>query len=264
MSLIKEKIKYSSADMNLKITLGSDDGFTGYQQDIDRLTQFTTAELVNPASDVEVRRFKHFATTTTSMAFQFYNGSTYASLFTHAGFTSEEIQTQNRSMLNSFFILDFYDSYEVYNQTKIFTVYLTKIGKTPIYSLDATANNQFYRWFVPLSYINQYTGATTTGYVKLSFYNAKTGKLVLFANFDNYGLFTPQRLYFQTELDFLNKTWKITTPSYPAMKAKELPATLNALYTEKANDTVDNFENLSQNYPSGNTFNYIDGTYLTT
>jgi hypothetical protein len=269
MSITKEIIKYNNNDMNLKIRLGSNDAFTGYQQEIDSLTEFTTTELINPIIDGEMRRFKHFTNASYTLQFQFYNNilATYGTSFLNAGFTTDELTSKSNNVLNSFFILEYYDSYDVYNQNKIFSSYLTKIvtttNQTPVYTINPTVDNQFYRWYVPISYIDTFTGNTATGYTKFSFYNAKRGKVQLFFNLDNISLTTSEKMYFKTILNFQNKTWKIISPSQ-VITARELQPTINQSYIDKINDTFDNFDNVQQNYPSGNTFNYQDGTYLTT
>ena len=114
------------------------------------------------------------------------------------------------------------------------------------------------------------TGATGyTGYTRFSFYNAKTGKVVVFFNKDNDNLpdepANPEKMFFKTTLDFVNKEWNILTPSfsynnnYPIAYARQL--TTSPAYVLKVNDTFNNFENLRPLYPDGNTFDPITGTY---
>jgi hypothetical protein len=264
MSVIKETIRYRNSDMNLKIKLGSNDAFTGYQQEIDNLTQITTASLINPATDAEMRRFKHYTDVSTTLNFQFYDGA-YGTSFLLAGFTFEEATLRSLNLQNSFFILDYYDSFDYYTQNKIFTTYLTKIPNViSSYTISPTSNNQFYRWYVPVSYIEAQTGTTVTGYVKFSFYNAKTGKVQLFYNLTNESLSTSEKMYFKTILNLQNNTWQIISSMFPTITAKELMYSTNKLYVDRVNDTFDNYDNLKQNYPTGNTFNYVDGSYLTT
>lgn len=277
MSIIKEKVRYnyngiSGDTLNMKISLGSRDAFTGYEQEIQNLTEFTGTDLVNPLIDGEMRRFK-YAGNSTTINFNFYNtGGTWQNTFLYAGFTANEIVFHATNTYNSFFILDYYDSYNSYTQNKIFTTYLTKILREPppyysTYTISAAINNQFYCWLVPQSYINERTGNTVTGYTKFSFYNAKTGKVQLFYNSDNSGLLTSEKLYFKTLLNLSNKTWQIVTPSltmFGLIIAKELPYGTNVLYADKVNNTVNTIGNLAPNYPSGNTFNKINGSYLTT
>jgi hypothetical protein len=263
MSIIREVVKYNQTDINIKIPIGITDGFSGYQQEIEKLTSFSATNLVNPENDIEVRRFKYYTTTNSTMQFQFYNGSNYSTNFTYAGFASAEINPSNGKITNSFFILDFYDSFDPYNQNKIFSTYQTKLvtgtSKTANYKI---ITSQFYNFYVPINYINSFTGTTVIGYSKFSFYNAKTGKIQLFFNNDNSSmLLSPEKLYYKTELNLTAKTWRFITSSSPNMIAKEIPYTTNTEYSDKVNNTFDKFNSKAQDYPSGNTFNFEDGTY---
>ena len=287
MSIVREKIRFNASlvgisgttgntftgnTMNLIISLGSNENFIEYGEDIDNLTQFTALDLVNPVIDGEVRRFKLVPTPTNDvlLQFQFYSPitTTYLNSFLFAGFTGDEIVNNADNILNSFFILDFYDTADLNSQTKIFTTYLTKL-LVPVggiyysqYTIGANTNNQLYRWYVPLSYINAQTGSTVIGYVKFSFYNAKTGNITPFYNQDNESLTTPERIFFKAQLDLTNMTWKMLTTVYSYIKAKEIAN--NPLYVDKVNSTVDNMDNLQQNPPSGNTYNYKTNTYVIT
>jgi hypothetical protein len=287
MSIIREKIKFNSSlvgtsgttgttltghSMNLMISLGSCENFIEYGEDIDNLTQFTVLGLVNPVIDGEVRRFTLTPTPTTNvlLQFQFYSPitTTYLNSFLFAGFTGDEIVNSANNILNSFFILDFYDTFDLNSQTKIFTTYLTKL-LVPVneiyysqYTIGANTNNQLYPWYIPLSYINAQTGSTAIGYVKFSFYNAKTGKITSFYNQDNENLTTPERIFFKVQLDLINMTWKMLTTVYSYIRAKEIAN--NVLYVDKVNNTVDSIDNLQQNPPSGNTYNYKTNTYSIT
>ena len=266
MSIIKENIRFTGENMNLKIVLNSRDNFIGYQQEIDGLTQLTTTDLINPAIDGETRRFKYDPDLgNTVLSFYFYSGNTYNVSFLNAGFTQNEINSNSNKLLNSFFILDFYDTFDVNNQTKIFTTYLTKIldniSNSPIYRVYVEAINQFYYWYIPLSYINTLTGSTGIGYVKFSFYNAKNGNVSLFYNNDNAALTTAEKMFFKVELNLTDKTWKFLTTSFPYLTAYELITSID--YINRINNTFEKFDNKKQEYPTGTTFNYRTGTYLT-
>lgn len=262
--MIKEKIKYNGNDMNLKISLSSEDNFIDYQQEIDNLTQFTSIDLVNPVSDGEIRRFKVKPNTNTLIStinFWFYYSTlgNYSRDYTNVGFTNDEISYNKNNFLKSFFILDYYDTYDINSQTKIFTTYITKKSSSPTFPLSA--NTQQYYQNIPLSYINSQTGTTTTGYTKFSFYNAKNGIVTLFYNNDNVGMTTQEKYYFKTELDLSNQTWKIMTQSYLAITATEI---INNQYINRVNATYIKFDDLKQTYPSGNTYNYNNNNYLIT
>jgi len=261
--MIKEKIKYNGLDLNLNFSLDSKDDFLDYQQEIDTLTQVLSVSLINNSVDQEVRRFK--ISTSTNLNFYLYNttGNTYANNLYATGFNSNEIQ-YNNNVLNSFFILDFYDSIDINTQNRIFTSYMTIINQTnasTTYILNTSNSNQFCYLYVPLSYINIQTGSTVTGYSKFSFYNAKTGSVKIFFNNDNSTLTNNERMLFKTELNLSNKTWKFDTRSFPNLfMFEEIKSTA---YINRINAAVPKFNNKQQLYPTGNTFNYKTGTYLT-
>lgn len=270
MPIIKERIKFENQDINLKINLGVDNNFSGYQQEIDELTEETKIELTNPIIDNEVRRFQYGGNAINLLFYFTANGTTYVNGFgsTGAKFSSTEISNNSMKILNSFFIMDFYNSFDNYTKTKIFTIYQTQIltgeesSGTPIPNYEITNDNQFYSWYVPKTFIDQNieTGATTVvGYVKFSFYTAKYGKVRLFYNKDNQSLKTPEKMYFKVILDLINMTWKFNTIG--DKKAYQLPFT--DAYYKKVNDGIDNFRNNEQDYPDGNTFDSQNGTYDT-
>jgi len=276
MSIIKQQIKYIitptgttqvkvsghtttgfTGIVNIKFNLSSDDNFLGYQQEIDNLTQGVSDTLINPEIDLEERRFK-YVLHSPAVQFNFFFGSSPTNTFEAAGFTTPELIQQQLNTLNSFFIFELYDSYDVSTQVKVLTTYITKIGLAPQYTLNS--NNQVYYLYVPLPYINAQSGSTTTGYTKISFYNAKTGKVILFYN-PTYALdTTPLYMFFPTRLNVVTKTWEFLPTSTATFSANEIWQ--NPAYTNKVNATVDNFNNEAQNYPSGQTFNYSTGKYF--
>lgn len=269
MSIIKEKILYNSQDMNLKFTINSDNSFVDFQQEIDNLTQVTSNSLINPVQDSEVRRFKLTPNTTETFNFYFANSSgNYDTSFINAGFTQNEINNNDITLLNSFFILDFYNSFETGNQTKIFSTYLTKIlgnnNNKPIYNINSSISNQFYNLYVPISFINAQKSTIVVGYSKFSFFNSKNGYngIKLFYNQDYETYNTSEKMYFKTTLDLVNMTWVINTPSYPNVNIKQLITSTD--YIKKINDSFDTVDNKKQVFPTGNTFNYQHADYFTT
>jgi len=272
MSIIKETIKLTGLDNMLQINIGGTNRLLGLQQEIDNLTEKTKTDLINPVVDNEVRRFQYDSTFGNPFYLIFYfsaNGSVYGNSFVDAygRFSIAEINPNNTKLQNSFFILDFYDTYDDNTQTKIFTIYQTQIldgeksGITPIpkYRIYSNTVNQFYSWYVPKSYIDAQTGSTVTGYTKFSFYNAKYGDMTLFYNKANDGLSTPEKMYFKTRLNLDAMTW-IFDFSGDAT-AYQVP--FSSAYSQRVNNAVQSFDNEQQVYPSGNTFQLTDGTYTT-
>lgn len=179
--------------------------------------------------------------------------------FINAGFTQAEIDNNSSTMFNSFFILDFYNTYDINTQTKLFTTYLTKIGNKSQYTINASTKNQLYNLYVPVSYIEQQTGTTVNGYAKYTFYNAKYGKATLFYNQDNVSLMTSEKMYFKIKLNLINSTWEYIGTSTPNINAKQL---INSTqYNDRVNNTITNTDNIRQIYPSGSTYQYTGNTY---
>jgi hypothetical protein len=261
MSIIKEQIRALGLDTHFEIGISSDDGFLGYQQEIDNLTQRTMLELVNPVNDVEKRKFKPSSTPNLTIYQFFFNG---INSFEGAGFTENEILSASSNMLNSFFILDFYDTYNPNTQNKLFTSYLTKLTTGPVYYVLSNKNlNQLYFWYVPTSYINIQTGSTTVVYLKLSFYNAKYGNVSTFYNNYNAALTTPEKLYFKCELNLVDKTWKfLNLNSYHVVNAQEL--TTSVAYNSRVDKTFVKYDATNQDFPSGNTYYYKTNKYIDT
>lgn len=282
MPIIKERIKFENQDVNLKINLGVGNRFSGYQQEIDNLTEETKVELTNPITDNEVRRFQYGGTLANLVFYFTANGTVYQNSFGTAGarFEDAEIDDYSNKIRNSFFTMDFYDSFDDYTQTRIFTIYQTQVldgeksGSIPIpipkYQIYSDTVNQFYSWYVPKTFIDQniQSGATTvTGYVKFSFYNAKYGNMALFYNKDYVNPenpASPERMYFKVQLNLNSMTWKFnySGDNYPPNAvAYQLPFT-NA-YSQKTNESIENFDNKKQDYPDDNTFDSETGNYVT-
>lgn len=278
MSIIKQQIKYLiiptgttqinvsehtstgiTGIVNIKFNLSSEDNFLGYQQEIDNLTQNVSDTLINPDIDLEERRFK-YVTHSPAIQLNFKFSSTPTSSFLLAGFTYSELEQKQPSALNSFFIFDLYDTYDANTQIKILRTYITKIGILPQYTLDS--NNQIYNLYVPLAYMDVENVSSITGYTKMSFYNAKTGKIILFYN-PTYILTprSPQFLYFPTKLNVIQKTWEFLPASTTIFNANEMWQ--SPQYSQRVNNTFSNFNNEAQDYPSGSTFNYQTGKYVT-
>lgn len=254
MPIIREQILKNGLDMNLKFNLGSNDSFIGYQQEIDNLTQTTMLDLVNPVVDVERRKFKMFGHTIFS--FMFNNVVS----FLGAGFTVSEISGQTSNIRNSFFVLDYYDSYDPNTQVKIFNTYLTKVNAFPEYSLYPNTVNQLYYWYVPQSYIDAQSGTTVIGYVKLSFYNAKSGETSIFYNQVNAAFLTPEKMYFKVELNVVNRTWKFLNLVDYKVDARTL--TTSTAYSDRVNNTYTKYNKIKQQYPTGSTYSYKTNTYI--
>lgn len=264
MCIIKQQIQKSNYDSSIKINIGQNVNFTGLQQGIDTFTGVASAEAINPVTDLETFRF-NLSNSPVALNFYFYSASTgtYQNSFLPAGYTPTELSNNDTVMLNSFFIANFYDTFNSQTQIKYFTGYLTYVDNAPTSTLPNYIINpigtgkQFYYWYIPNNYIETHTGSTATGYTIFTFYNAKLGGMQIFFNQKNSGLTTNEKMYFKTVIDFTNKTFHFSNLS--PLKAYELPS--SSAYSQRYNNTVESMENIQEQYPTGTTFNYRTGRY---
>lgn len=246
MSVMRNSIKLNGSTLNLKFSLNTNVQTFDSQESIDNLIDKTTNELINPIVDSECRRFKNEIPFT--IGFTFSGGFDY--LIT--GLTETELN-------NSFIILDYYDTYDTNNQVRKFTTYLTKIPKYPVFAINSIIENQLYYWYIPESYIGSLNDNNITGYIKFSFYNAKTGRVNIFYNADNEILTTSEKYFFRADLDISGRTWNIVTSSFPLVHAIELSA--SSSYGIRLNNSIDSKIIGKQDYPTNSIFNYLTREY---
>jgi hypothetical protein len=254
MSIRKEKILFTGANNYLTINLGTTDGLTGEQQEIDKQIQFTTNESINAADDGEIRRM----ITRNTQTFKFYfrgSGGVYDDTLSAAGFTTDEISLYDLNLRNSFYIFDFFDTRNPNNQTRLFRTYLTKVKRNAAGDTTYSTSNtpQIEYIYVPLWYINQQESTTVTVYLRLMFYDAKTGDVIVFLNQDQEGNDGYNKYFFNTSLRFSDMTWYVSS----SVDAKEVEGNS---YTDRIQETAGEFQNQEQYYPSG-AFLPETGTY---
>jgi len=258
MPIIKNEIKFNGNSVNIKFTLDTITKEYGQQQSINKLIDITSSDLINPVNDSEFYRFN---SDDNLKEISFYFSQDHLLSFESAGFTSIEIQDNDINLASSFFIVDIFDTYKVNVQKKIATSYVTKIinssyNKTePKYILDTNNRNQFFYVFLPQSFIGDLI--TIECYLKFSFYNAKTGKILPLYNYESTN---PQlSLFFPININTLTKKWKFNSSSQNVVVWEIVD---NPLYVNKVNNTLNSSTNEAQPYPIGTAFNSEDGTYI--
>ncbi len=271
--IIMHQIQPKGRTANIKITLDSSVDLLGYQQEIDNLTNITSNDLINPENDLEVRRYRFDLNSGIVQYFNFYfyneQTNSHETKFEALGYTTNEVKLSNTKLQNSFFIMDYYNTYDSYSQQKIFSGYLTKVIYSnqftfPVYT--SGVDNQLYYWHVPKSYLSTFTGTTVYAYVKFSFYDARTGVIRLFYNKDHENYTSPLKQYFRVKLDLAARTWYFLLPyGRNTINAYEMHTAIK--YGDRINNTVSNVCALSQSYPknacgcTANVFNPSSGTY---
>lgn len=263
MQIRREKIRQSENDINLKIGLSRNNDFLGYQQQIDRLLRGTGEELINPENDLEIRRFA-YENNSDRIRLRFYlsPGNYQHSFITGNIFTETEYSRKVSNVLNSFFILELYDDFNLNTQNRLQLSYLTKIS----YNNYGNTNNseyvisdtQFNRINLPINFLEQQEDDTIIGYVRFSFFNAKNGKLKLFENVSNLSKTTPEKFHFPVTINLNTNTWVFNGTS--PIIGREYTGSQE--YLDKLNETLQKFDNQLETYPTGNTFNFGTGKYI--
>lgn len=257
MQLIKEKIRSIGRDVSIKIPLSSNKNSSGLQQEINNYVEEQTGLSINPVVDGEKIRFK----TLTSKFFYpvFFNNGIYLPNLTNNGFTSEEIAIQSNVKTNSFYIFQIYDSIVRENQLLLHTSYLNGfdiVETTNPLGQQLLPNSETLNFYIPKWWIDENVNQNNqiTFYMKLLFFNAKTGKIQVFFNTNKNAITSEDKLYYSGTLFINNKTY--TTESNQLIFS-EFPS---SDYTNKINNTINTFNNELPQFPSGTRFN-PDGSY---
>jgi hypothetical protein len=252
MQLIKETTRFTGRDIKLKIPLGSTNNLNGLQQSINDYIERETGLSINPVTDGET--FKYLAENEKDFDFEFKSGASYSSLYTFAGFTQSQVDNKDDVLLNSFFIMQIYDSIESENQILLHNSYYNGYDFTDRAEFTLPTTDEFMNLYIPEWFITENTGSTITIYAKFLFYNAKTGKLEIFFNKDKSAITTEDKMYHTLTIITLDKEYL-----YPVgtVNSRELD---NAAYTEKVNESLDSFDKEAPVFPEGEQFNN-DGTY---
>jgi len=258
--LIKKKIKPTGNDLNIQIPFNNESEFSGYQQEINDYTNIQTNNSINDATDGEVFKFKNINGHSKNLQFDFDG--------LYDGFTFDERFNEDLNYLNSFYILDFFDSISPNNQTKIFSSYLTNFSWYNFNYFEFKPSFQIYNLYFPIGKINSKkiinAGGLYNAYCRFSFYNAKTGNIKIFYNEDNEFKSTSEKIFVKTKFNLNFRDWWFISQSIingSRLKLKELMDSQK--YIERINNTVENYDNLQQNYPNDNTFDFETGQYFT-
>jgi hypothetical protein len=260
--MLSEKFLNDNLDKNIKLNLKN--GFDVYfdESDISLIAQTKEEERINPYLDSEKIRFKfEQPTPNLLLSFSFRSGNTlsFNTTYKHAGFTQTELNQNQTSFINSFYAMEVYDSVNSKIQNLLSTTYIKPItsnrytGSTNIRFLTTDEQTKI---LIPKTFIAQQTGTSVNVYIKFSFYNAKTGKIIPF--FDN--LFIPKSgetiFYKLTQLNITGRTYAMNIGFLDSFKEFS-----NTGYTTNINNRFDNIQLKSLVFPTGTTFT-ASGTYI--
>jgi hypothetical protein len=252
---MKFKIQISTNDKEINIPIISRTNPLGYDDNIQNIVDAETDNSINTVTDEEIRRIK--IGRPYAFNFKFWNGFTYVTFLAPSEFNpTTDINTT--PVINSFFIVQVYDSYLEETQTKRHTGYYNgyDFGVSTLvssYYIDNTA--EFSDLYLPKWYLDTMSGNTTL-YVKFLFYSGKSGKFYPFYNGDSSA--TDQRKMFHTITVNPSAMTYTYTGISTTINSNEL---LNTAYNTLVNNTVPSFPIQKTTYPSGTTFT-SSGTYV--
>ena len=255
MQLIKEKYRSVGKDISIKIPLGANVNPNGLQQAINEYIERETGLSINEVEDGETFRFR--STTNRSIRPYFWDGATLDDTLLNAGFTQNEIDNKDDVLTDSFYILQVYDSIISENQTLLHNSYYNgnKIEFASSTVLLAP-EDEVANFYIPEWFINENNDGSNTinVYVKLLFFNAKTGKLQVFYNYFKETSDEQDKEYFDGTIFLSDRTYTLETNALRFSEYK------NQAYIDKVNESLNSFENQVPQFPAGNKFNE-DGTY---
>lgn len=259
MRLVQYKFLNNGLDKSINIPLSYNINTVGEEDALNNYINQATTDNVNNVNDIEKFKFKN--NNIINISFNYSGITSYVTDYTAIGFTNDDIILSRNNFKNSFYIIDLYDSFNSNIQNKIATNYFTVLGNTnsSIYNVSTTINNQLAFLYIPINIINNITGNTAIYYIRYSFYNANLGKLHLFYNSENINMLTDEKYYYKINIDISNKSFNFITE---VANITPLEVINNANYIDKFNRSLDILPQKQQNYPTGNTFNYLDQTYF--
>lgn len=263
--LKKEKLLFNNQDKKIKILLSNTSQGYGEDQEIDGFVDVEVEKSINPAVDEEVTRFRFSKSIQEdygvlfNMNFYDYNKDEYSVRYLYAGFTEEEILNYALNFRNSFFILEIFDTKEENKRKKIATNYYTKLWNFNVPEeeqeyIDINKTNQIRFINIPNKHLENNDGETFVLYLRVLFYNGKTGNIIPFYKGDEHGIDDEKTLFFTTTFDYVNRVWECD--NLYGYEVTDQPD-----YSDKLNETNKNATDLRVNYPTKELFDYKTGTY---
>jgi hypothetical protein len=234
MDVNKIKITKTNTEKVIPITISENWDFENREDLLNEYSLDVLYELAGSPIDYEIARFSNspvltnngVINTKVTHKFLFYNYDTNQWLPSYINdryFTLDEVKGNNRSLTNSFFKLDMYDSTNQSKRKNFLTLVLQQNQntttynyngtdytiKTPIYDLDynTSKENFFIYWFKDKTILN-----LSSLYMTAKFFDAKTGQFVTFTTKDLSQPKIPNDLqYFKVNFNYSNYTYYYTS-----------------------------------------------------
>lgn len=269
MSIKRKKILSLGNDINITIALDNMNDMYGYEQENNNLIDRYGKNLINKPIDYEVHRFK-YGLSSGNIRFYFYDGNEYKSNYISCGFTEQDILYGSNAFRNSFYIMDIYDGYNQYTQNKLYSGYLTKlfIIDSIFFNINFNTLNkkvfQLNKIQIPINYLDNIDSDYVILYTSFRFYNAKSGKLHNFYNYNYPQNRTPINQYYKIKLNLIDMKWNFVGNNNQTITNINLREfIISTSYNDRINNTLKSIDEKQQDYPKGdnNLFNPSTGKY---
>ena len=214
--------------INLPVQLENRFDITGNEMEIQKFSDDTLQQIINPVKDYEVAKFIHDYDSSGNndliMAMNFLDGETWHGEYIPQGFEAGELISLSNAVKNSFFKLDFFDSPNRETQklqfTKIIPMYLSNevMLDTPVdgrngyivpdFYSNAIKNNEISDLFI---FKSEKTKNIDEFYMGCRFFNAKNGDIVRMTNdaiLDS-GINPSKDYYYKVVIDRDYRTYQI-------------------------------------------------------
>ncbi len=264
MSIIKEKIPIFNKDVYLTIKLKNKSEVYGYDQEIKKYVKDKESILINPIKDYDILTF-NYNTDLGNIELNPYFYSIdedpeYKISYMWAGFTEEELFNYTLNLRNSFYILEFFDGYKTNTRKKIFTKYFSKIWSLGLKHSDHTnpiinETQELKQLELPRHFLTEQENVFPL-YMRLLFFNGKTGRLILFYNLNNEDYKNELKNFFIFNINKEEKTWETENGDIVAYEQ-----IIGSEYIDRLNETNKKTKDLQQSYPKADKFNYLTGKY---
>ncbi|MFW6219280.1 MAG: hypothetical protein ACOC33_00300 [bacterium] len=291
----QEKIRFkSNQDQSIKFLLGNSHDSFGLESTINEIVDDSVRSNINPANDAEKMIF--FSDKNYTLDFYFFNpedkdfDNNYAQIFTNLDFGSgftvtffDEIiysidGSPRQTYSNSFYVLEIYDSTASENQNRIHISYIqldpfdinytyeenviaffvTRLVTGATTTITLNNDQEASQFYISNDYLENITGDTLNAYARISFYNAKIGKVLNLYNVSNSGsTVNEDLLYFDVTIDLVNNEYSFESDTLIAYQY------ISEKYQNVVNENIENIINKNPVYRDGNTFT-VDGKYLET
>ena len=268
---IKQKIKFNvGEDINLKLGLSKNVNTSlGRQEsDYENLIKQESENAINPIVDNDVVRFR-------------YGNSNHSIRIQPIGdFNVRDIINKIPPVMNSFYVIDFYDEPNIFKKNKITTNYLQGAGVVGagnsldgLYFFNKQRDLNYIK--IPLWYLNNVDNNVFSLWFTINFYSAKTGVLTPYINqyYVDGSFFvgdwsltneTIERMLFKVNVNKNNRSW-VCDSATMFQDGNHVSAHYfnqnTVIYMQKLNSSIETTNIKKPDTPSGRNFNYGNRTY---